>query len=153
MTNWIPLTESDLRTILNAAQIETLHTRPHRGGSADPLAAILEQTVARIRTEIRSCETNVLSEDETLIPPELKRTACQLALAEIPGLIRGFVLTESQEEAVDEALDILDRIRDGDLPVRVPTAPTPSPEVRTQFGLEVTRKRINRISGDQLNGL
>lgn len=153
MTNWIHITESDLRTYLNASQIETLLTRPNREGASDPLAPILEQTVSRIRADIRSRETNVLSEDQSAIPPELKRTACLLAIADLPGKIRGFALTEAQEDATDEAEDVLDRIRDGDLPVRVPADPQPTPEVRTEFGLEVARKRSVRLSGDQLNGL
>lgn len=153
MTNWIHLTEADLRAYLNASQIETLLTRPNRNAAADPLTPILEQTVSRIRADIRSRETNVLSEDEQAIPPELKRTACLLTMAELPGKIRGFVLTEGQEDATDEAEDVLDRIRDGDLPVRVPADPQPNPEVRTEFGLEVARKRPIRLRGDQLNGL
>ncbi len=153
MTNWIPITEADLRAYLSTAQVETLLTRPNRGGSGDPLAPILEQTVSRIRADIRSQETNILAEDETTIPPELKRTACLMAMAELRGKIRGFLLSESQEDEIDEAEDVLDRIRDGKLPVRVPTNPQKSPEVRTEFGLEVARKRSIRLSGDQLSGL
>ncbi|MBC2593047.1 hypothetical protein H5P28_02120 [Ruficoccus amylovorans] len=153
MTNWIHLTEADLRPHLNAAQVETLLSRPNRSGPSDPLLSVLDETVSRIRTDIRTQDTNILSEDEATIPPELKRTACQLAVATLPGRIRGFLLSEQQEEAADEAEEVLSRIREGDLPVRLPSTPQKSPDVRTEFGVEVTRKRTQRLSGSQLNGL
>lgn len=153
MKTWITITEDDINAQLNTAQSEAFLTRPHRGQSSDPFTPALDETIARVRAAIRSQSTNTLAEDETTIPPELKRTASLLVLFQLPGRIGGITLTYEQEDYIAEAEDVLDRVRDGDLPVSLPDGPEDAPDVRTSFGLEVARKREQRTTGRDLRGL
>ncbi len=153
MKTWITLSEDDIKAHLNAAQAETLLTRSSRGQSSDPLTPALDDTTASIRSAIRSQPTNALAENVSAIPPELKRTACLLVLAQLPGRIGGIMLTEEQMDFIAEAQDVLDRVRDGELPVSLPDEPEDAPEVRTSFGLTVARKREQRTTGRDLRGL
>jgi len=153
MTTWIPLTETDLTPLLTAAQGESLAARPHQDTPNDALTRALATATERIRRTIRDHELGVLSHAGDRVPPELQRTALHLALLTLADAVAGFILTDAQLDAIDDAEDVLDRIRSGLLPVSLPDDPEPGPGFRSAVATEVINRRAGRLSASRLRAL
>lgn len=150
MTPWIPLTETFVERLLDAAQREALSARPNQGQDNDPLTLAIGEATRRLRLAILENNRNQLSDDANALPPELISTAAALSLGALDGLLPGLTLSDNQLDWLDDALSRLSDIARGELPVSLPADAAPASLVRRTPGVCVVRRRQNRLTGQRL---
>lgn len=74
---WIPLTEADALTVVNAKLLDASRTKALAAGQADPLIDTLQQVIDQVRGAVGACKANTLGAAGT-IPQKLKGTALDL---------------------------------------------------------------------------
>lgn len=65
---WRAITENDLFSGMNAAEISAVRTKALAEGQTDPVPEVIAQVTKDIREAIRSCKDNRLSPDDSLVP-------------------------------------------------------------------------------------
>ncbi|MGZ0657094.1 hypothetical protein ACWPKS_15935 [Coraliomargarita sp. W4R72] len=148
---WITIVPEDLDTYLVAGKVSALQTAALRTGGTDPVEIAIGEVVAEIRNNIRACSSNVLSQAEGTIPPELKRHACALIIEAASGRI--LKLSEDQKTAAENARKLMLRVASCSYPVTDPTDPETQPDdqgTTSRLQVYAPRKPLSRAD---LNGL
>lgn len=153
MSDWITLTPSRISEALTAQQSETLSARPNQGTALDPLSVAIDDATNRVRAAIRGNGLNRLSANPHKIPPELKETATTLALLRLAELWPLFYLDNSIVPSTTQAQDTLLAVKEGQLPLTLPTDPEPVEPVRRSTGVRTLQHRSHPIRSSQLRGL
>lgn len=152
MNDWILLTINDLEQYLIATQIKTLHTRVLGPNESDPLDDIISDVTRRIRADISGNPRNLLSQDETLIPAELKPCACYLVVEALQTRLPGLKLSSEQIRNADNARQQLIRISKGEIPVSRPLNPGNNPTYGPSASMVCVHSRPY-VHNAQLRGL
>jgi len=53
---------------MTAVEVTSVDQEQLSGGQSSPLNAVIEQVTLEVRSAVRSCSNNVVSQDETLVP-------------------------------------------------------------------------------------
>lgn len=122
MSNWIELTEDDLKAYQLAEYIAAARTTIE-SGQADPLDEVIPSVVTRIRAEVRGCKTNRVSATANTIPPDLKSVGVYLVLEALQGRIPGLNFTETTKTLIDDAKKYLLRVSRCEVPIELPDDP------------------------------
>lgn len=109
MKTWTSITEKSVSHYLYPTQLEAL--RQH----SDPLDAIIADTVAMVRAEIRNNPKNQYNPDPSLIPKELKRPTCHLIIEALQSRIPSLKLTSDQIHNANVARALLRRMASAEL--------------------------------------
>ena len=117
---WIVPTVEDLKAYQVAAALTAYRTAALGSGQADPFDEALYSVTNRIRDEIRSCRSNVVSDTPMSIPPGLKWIACLLIVQELEGRLPGVRLTEAHKTRIEDGLLYLRRIAKCEVIVDLP---------------------------------
>ena len=153
MSTWIALSIDKITPMLTNYQRETLAARPSQDTPDDVLLSVFSGITGDLRDAIREVGTNILREDDTLLPPELITDAAHLTVEALQGRISGFVISTAQEASSALASSTIERVRSGSLPVSIPSEPQVTPGIRTSVAPLVVSKREGRVSGEALKGL
>lgn len=153
MTTWIQITPDDLNDYLVAAQVSALRERALGDGQDDPVAEVIADTTRLIRAEIATHPLNRLSATALALPPELKSTACHLAIEAAQARIPGFGLTEDQAKLAAEAHRLLERIAKGQRAVSQPDDPESTRTYSAGGQVTLEHSRANPLRSDTLKGL
>lgn len=120
MASWIEIKVKDLYDYLVSPQVDILRKRMLADGQDDPLIDIITDITARIRAEISGNVRNVLSSNESEIPPDLKSIACYLIMECAQSRIPALKQTDDQVRLVNDAREYLKRIAQGEVQVSSP---------------------------------
>ena len=151
MEDWITLTAEDLPTYLLAAQVRLLRTV--EGSKMDPIPALLQDVIGRIRADISASGKWPLSANASTIPAELRGAACALILEALQGRIPALRLTDDQKRSADQARELLRRIAKGEQPVSRPHKMAQVSEFMAGGGLRCVQARAHRTTAEALGGL
>lgn len=148
MSQWIPLTVSDIERHLAAPQVKALRERALAPGQPDPLPEILASVVAEVRAAVASQPRHRLSADPTLLPPELRLTAVLRALAVAQARLPGLSLSPDQEALAQQAERTLVRVANGSL--WIGAADDATAEGESGAGTVVARRRASPLGSERL---
>lgn len=153
MPAWLPLTAEDVERAKTARLTDAARTKALASGQADPLPEIIVQVTREIRIEIASCKSNVLDEDETLLPPELISLAARRAARMLQSRINAvktLELGDQEKEEWRQDTRRLERIAACDLAVSDPLNPAVPPiqQAATQPRISGRRKHFGRDCQD-----
>jgi len=118
--DWIKLTSDDLESVLNKPQLEILKAQSLRTLKRDIAQDVLDSTIARVRAEIAASGLNVLDEDHSRIPFELRECALRLAVESLQLRVPTIELSALQSKHADLARELLLRVATGQLPISRP---------------------------------
>lgn len=152
MPRWIPITLANLKVAKLSALVEALRTAALGDGQEDPTDEIIEGVIARIRAEIEGCDSNVLDEDETTIPKDLKPLACRMVIREMKDRLEE-PLTAQEQTAEKNDLAYLERIAACKVPIAAPDNPQSESEVQGGGGITHVTADGSRTSREKMNGL
>lgn len=139
---WIALTVTDVLSAMNATEMRAAQTFATENGQNDPVTDAITDVTQAIRGAIQSWPHNLLDQDATLIPPELKLTARPLLVAAIKARVsEGMPMTEDERKAADRAQTTLEKIMSGTLKVSAPANPFAAPSGQTVGGAQVVSAR------------
>ena len=149
---WITLQLSDLYDYLAAPQVALLKSLALDPSQTNPIDEIIDDVTHRIRAEISGNPNNILSENRTEIPQELKSFACYLVLEYAQTRLCGLKLTADQVRLAEEAKDYLKRIAQGEVPIEYPENGTMN-TFSKNLGCEVVHSRHSIANYNNLQGL
>lgn len=143
--NWTTISPCDLSQILNKNQLDLLKAESLRNGDASMPEKAIDLAVSRVRAEIAASGLNMLDENYSKIPPELRECAMRLAAAILQTRIPTMEFTASQKKALENCLDLLKRVSDGLVPVTRPrNAVRTARKYSISFGGQ--KRRLSRSS-------
>lgn len=154
-TIWKAVTEADLqRTCMNPL-LNAQRTAALASGQADPLAAAIEEAVAKVRAAIQSCQRNAVSVDVTCVPVSLRDVACWLALERIAKRLTVIKLTGDQVSAIGDARKELERVAECELAVETPSEVLSPASVQRGGGASVVAADtdVRTATREQMSGL
>lgn len=137
---WSPITEADLLARKMAPLLNALRTAALASGQEDPVDAVIPDVVARIRTKVASCATNLVDSTAGTIPDGLKALACRMIIREAKGRLE-MELTEDErtQQTIDERE--LTAVARCELVVDQPELPVPPPVQTVQPSPSISGRR------------
>lgn len=131
--NWISITPDDLNDTKVAGLVTACRTKALGLGQTDPAPRIIENAVARIRSEIKGCAVNVLDQDAAKIPKDLKPLAMRMIVRELQSRLL-IELKDDEREEWRQDIRYLERIARCEIPVLAPDDPEIVESVHTPSG-------------------
>lgn len=151
MNNWTPITIADLEDHKVAALVNALRNAARAQNQADPVPAIIQSVVDRIRAEVAGCDRNRLDADTAKIPKSLKVLACQMILAAAKNRLE-IALTDDERTQQRSNERYLERIASCDVPVDMPDNPIAA-AVQQGGRIRVVTSTPRRATRERMRGL
>ncbi len=120
---WITISTTDLDPYLAAAGVDAFQTAALAVGQTDPFLEHMPSVVALVRSYIKGCATNVLSDTENSVPRSLKQITCLLIIEAMQGRLPDVSLTTGQQKMIDRGVEMLEKISECKIPVTQPSDP------------------------------
>lgn len=129
MSNWVAITEDDLKDAKVAQLVEAYKTAALGSGQTNPIPRVIANVVARIRAEIAGCARNRLDADPNKIPTDLKSLAVRMVCRELQSRLR-LPLKDDEKEEWRQDVRYLERIANCEVPVAEPDNPAADPNLQ-----------------------
>lgn len=153
MNDWILFTPSVFSESLTTEQSETIAARPHQGTALDPLELAIAEALTQVLDAVRANGMNRLSADPRKVPHQLRACASALTQVQLELIWPTFAATQQQKDRMAAIEGTLTEVREGRLPVTLPSDPLPENTVRRTAPVSVLRERKSPLSAQSLQGL
>jgi hypothetical protein len=150
--NWISITPDDLNDTKVAALVDACRTKALGSGQTDPAPRIIENAVARIRSEIKGCAANILDRDMAKIPKDLKPLTMRMIVRELESRLQ-IELKDDEREEWRHDLRYLERIARCEIPVLAPDNPETVESVHVPAGTPLICPKKRFLTRQKMEGV